>query len=388
MEVEVEGLQSKADVAYVEAESGNPEEDEFKAKRSIATTDKAKRQKAREDSISAFCVKNQLRAAVASFEQDSVSQVVESTLATKNPGLNFSASRCRGMICDFCGLSDTALGTNLVRVPDDKEWDELINPALRSRRTQLVADLRDDQDLQSGTTRSRHKKLMKLAVRVGDELVSDESDEQFFGEIPDGGMLEFLPRNSDGFQDELLFRYESDFPFVTGSLSGHECCAVAAHNARKVKVVQKFKERQTEIAERDEGISCGRTLEIGKDIAGRSFWSYHSDPDSLFVCHNEYKEGDSAASGKWHRYAEPECISSVMVCLGKDPIVQDLKRSFPKAHALLKSGRWSEKLLKRRFKITALKSEETSSVLVDSDSEKEEVSQKLGLFYVSQLSKC
>ena len=372
--MEVEGVPSTGDVAYVEAETGNSEEDEFKAKRTASLTEKAKRQKEREDSIAAFCIKNQLRSTVASFEQDTVSQVVESTLTTSEPGLNFSSSRCRGTACDFCGLSDTTLGTDLVRVPDDKEWDEIIAHASRSRRTQLAADLREEQDQQTGNSRSRNKKLMKVSIRVGDELVSEEQDESFFDQVTDGGMLEFLPRNPDGFQDELLFRYKSGLPFITGSLSAHECCAVAAHNARKVNVVQKFKDRQAEVAEREEGISCGRTLEIGKDVAGRSYWYFHADPDSLFVCLNE---SDSSGSDKWFRYSEPEAISSVIVSLGKDAIVPDLKRSFPKALALIKSGKWSELLQKRRFKLTQLLPEDKLSspaMDVDSDSEKEEVS--------------
>lgn len=373
--MEVEGVPSNGGVAYVEAEAGTPEEDEFKAIRSAALADKSKRQKAREDSIAAFCIKNQLRSTVASFEQDSVSHVVEAVLATKDPGLSFSASRCRGVVCDFCGLSDTALGTNLVRVPDDKEWDELINHASRSRRTQLVADLHAAQDQSTGNTSSRDNKLMKLSIRIGDELVSDEQDESQFDQIPVGGMLEFLPRNPDGFQEELKFRYESGLPFVTGSLTGHECCAVAAHNARKVNVVQKFKERQAELVELEEGNTCGRTLEIGKDAAGRSYWTFNSDPNSLFVCLNGTTEGDE----KWHKYADPETIASVLMCLGKDPIVQDLKRVYPKALRLLKNGLWSDLLLKRRFKLKQpkMESEEDSSAAdvmdVDSDSEKEDL---------------
>ena len=346
--MDVEAVTSKGDVAFVEAETKPSEEDEYKVKRGAALTQKATRQKAREDSIAAFCIKNQLRSTVASFEQDTVSQVVESSLSTKNYALSFSSSRCRGMMCDFCGLSDTALGTNLVRVPDDKEWDEIIPYSSGSRRTQLIADLRNEQEQLTGSARSRRKNVIKLSIRVGDELVSDEEDSMFYEQIPDGGMLEFVPRNPDGFQDELLFRYEYGLPFITGSLSGHESCAIAAHNARKVNVVQKFKEQQAVLAERDAGISCGRTLEIGKDVAGRSYWNFHSDPGALFVCLEAVAEAGSE-SNKWHRFAEPEAIASVMVGLGKDEIVKDLKRVFPQSRQVLKDGTWSELLLKRRF---------------------------------------
>ena len=113
--------------------------------------------------------------------------------------------------------------------------------------------------------------------------MSDDSDELFYDQVTDGDMLEFLPRNSEGFQDELLFRYKSNLPFVSGSLSAHECCAVAAHNARKVMVVEKYKERQEINAEREAGVRCGRTLQIGNDASGRSYWNFNFDPDCLFV---------------------------------------------------------------------------------------------------------
>jgi hypothetical protein len=370
--MDVEGVSAK-EVAYVEAETGLSEEDEFKARRSSALTQKAKRQKAREDSIAAFCIKNQLRSTVASFEEDTVSQVVESTLSTKNPGLSFASSRCRGMACDFCGLSDTALGTNLVRVPDDNEWERII-PS-RSRRTHLVADLRDEHDQLSGSNRSRRKKqLVKMSIRVGDDLIADEEDSLFFHQLPEGEMLEFVPRNADGFQSEIMFRNEYGLPFITGSLSGHECCAIAAHNARKVSVVQKFKERQAIIAEREAASTCGRTLEIGKDGAGRSYWNFNSDSGSLFVC---LEGGDN----DWHRFSEPETIASVMVGLGKDEIVKDLKRAFPEAYRVLKDGTWSELLLKRRFPLknaipaSPTRSEQSSPMLLDGEEdEKDEVS--------------
>ena len=371
--MEVEAVPSKEGVAYVEAETGSSTEEEFKATRVVALNEKAKRQKKREDNIAAFVIKNQLRSTVASFEKDNITQVIECTLATKGPGLSFSASRCRGTACDFCGLSDVALGTNLVRVPNDKEWDEIITHASRSRRTHLVADLQNPQSETSENSRSRDKKLMKLTIRVGDGLVSDEQDDLYFDQVDDGGMLEFLPRNPEGFQSELLFRYDSELPFVTGSLTAHECCAIAAHNARKIKVVEKFKDRQAELAELEEGTSCGRTLEVGSDGRGRAYWCFHSDPGSLFV-----RAGRSSGNpfpDKWHRYSEPETIASVIVSLGKDPIVPDLKRTFAMAADLIKSGRWSEMLLKRHFKLKKVSEEDEDSMEVEeeSDVEKEEV---------------
>jgi hypothetical protein len=187
---------------------------------------------------------------------------------------------------------------------------------------------------------------MKVTVRVGDDLISDEPDDDYFTNIIDGGMLEFLPRNNDGFQDELLFRYDANLPFVSGSVTAHEGCAIAAHNARKIKVVEKFKEHQALVAEREAGLTCGRTLELGTDSSQKlSFWHFNKDLESLFVC--QTIEGGGT---KWHKFSDPEVISSVIVSLGKDPIVGELKRTFPKAATLIRGRKWSELLLKRRFK--------------------------------------
>ncbi len=345
----VESVPSHAHVAYVEAEAGHSEEDDFKSRRSAALAEKNRRQKAREDSIAAFCIKNQLRSTVASFEHDNFSQVVESTLATNDPGLSFSSTRCRGTFCDFCTLADTSLGANFVRIPNADEWDELVKYGAKSRKTNLIADLGAVKGENAGCHKLRKdKKLMKVSLRIGDDLVADEKSDREFDQIPDGGMLEFLPRNPEAFQHELRFRYESGLPFVTGSLTGHECCALAAHNARKVKVVYDYKERQAALAELDEGNTCGRTLEIGKDTAGRSYWVFNSEPGSLFVC---------LGSAKWYKYSEPETIASVIISLGKDPVLRDLKRAFPKASELLRNGAWTDLLLKRRFTLKAIKSE-------------------------------
>jgi hypothetical protein len=210
------------------------------------------------------------------------------------------------------------------------------------------------------------KKLLAVSVRVGDDLVADERSELEFDQTPDGGMLEFVPRNPDAFQDELRFRYEHRLPFVTGSLIAHETCAISAHNSRKVKVVQDYKDRQASLAELEEGNTCGRSLEICRDKGNRTYWSFHSEPESLFV---------SLGGGKWYKYAEPETIASVIVSLGKDPAVKELMRVFPKAHNLLKTGLWSDLLLKRRYKVRATKEEAddvSSAMDIDNDIERVE----------------
>jgi hypothetical protein len=347
--MEIDGIPSRSDVAFVQANPATTEEDEEKKARTMILGEKARRQKAREESIAAFCIKNQLRSTVASFEQDNVSSLVESTLAPKVPGLSFLQTRCRGIFCDFCGLSDTTLGTNLVRVPNEREWSEYIVHATKSRQTQLIADMR-------AHSRIHPKKLMKICIRIGGDLISSDPDEINCLGTKDGGMLEFLPRNPDGFQDELLFRYNAGLPFISGSMTGHSVCALAAHNARKVKMLEKYKERETLVAEREAGISCGRTLEIGTDGAGRSYWHFNSDLGSLFVC-NPSELGPS----KWQRFSEPELISSVIVALGRDPLVPELKRTFPKAASLILDGSWSELLMKRRYKLNHSKRDETAS---------------------------
>jgi hypothetical protein len=124
-----------------------------------------------------------------------------------------------------------------------------------------------------------------------------------------------------------------------------------------VKVVEAYKERQAELAEREAGVSCGRTLEIGRDSAGRCYWNFHSDPECLFVSLDPSTQSDRTASCRWHKFEDPESIASVIVGLDKDPMVEDLKKTFPKAHKLIKTGQWSELLLKRRFKIAGRKNE-------------------------------
>eukprot|EP00934_Nitzschia_sp_Nitz4_P004114 Nitzschia sp. Nitz4//scaffold47_size129522//67235//74024//NITZ4_003555-RA/size129522-augustus-gene-0.109-mRNA-1//1//CDS//3329552812//4104//frame0 len=343
--MEVDGVPSQSDVVHVEAEARVSLEDEMKVKYDEALGDKTQRQKAREDGIAAFCIKNQLKSTIASFEQDNVSSVVDSTLATKEEGLSFPSTRCRGAVCDFCGLSDTALGTNLVRIPNAQEWDELVKLHFCSRKTQLVADLGEH-----GRKKSSGRTLMKVSVRIDDDLVGVSTSKVENEKSVDGGMMEFLPRNPDGFQDELLFRYNSGLPFVSGSLTGHECCGVAAHNARRVKVVQDYKERQAILAEMQEGNTCGRTLEMGRDELGRSYWIFNTDPGSLFVC-EERTEGVGKKNAKWHKYSEPEDIASVMVSLGKNSMVQDLKKAFPKSWKMVGDRSWVEAIMKRHYKL-------------------------------------
>lgn len=330
--------------------------DKVKERRSKVLSQRNKRQKVREEGITAFCIRNQLKPTFASFEEDTVSYVIDSALASQTRGLSFPETRCRRMECAFCGLGDITLGSPLIRCPDDDEWNEMISHASRSRRIQLVAEM-SGEGIESKVEAVKPKKSINknvaVSIRIGDELISKKMNERFFERTKDQGMCEFLPRNPEGFQSELAFRAEVRLPFITGSLSAHECCAVAVHNARKVEVVQQFKERQLRIADIEAGMTCGRTLAIGVDSMGRFYWKFHKDPESLFVFvpDEEDDDDDDETAGKWHRFSEPECIASVILCLGREQkeLVRDLRRAFPRAAEMCDNGAWSDALLKRRF---------------------------------------
>mmetsp|Transcript_3362 Transcript_3362/g.4934 ORF Transcript_3362/g.4934 Transcript_3362/m.4934 type:complete len:460 (+) Transcript_3362:3852-5231(+) len=155
-------------------------------------------------------------------------------------------------------------------------------------------------------------------------------------------------KNSDGFQHELWFRKEKTLPFITGSWSAHDCCAVAAHKARKDKMLQNYKDRHTNESYNYYATSCGRALCLGVDKNGCSYWKFHSDP-SLFVCTRN--TGGDSLEGNWLRFHEPETVASVIICLGKEEPVCELRRSFPKAVSLLRTGQWAELLQKRRWSL-------------------------------------
>ena len=300
-----------------------------------AMMENARRQKAIEDSFAAYTIKNQLKPAVASFEVDNVSALVDASLSGSSPGLDFNSLRCRRMHCHFCGLTDCALGTPLVRVPDSSEWNELIPHGARNRKTHLIAELPISDAEKQGT------KLVGLKVRVDGEFISEP--EPLFNENGDVGMCDFPPRSEDGFQSDLAFRYEHGIPFVTGSLSAHECCAIAAHKSRKELMVQKYKDQQAVLIEQEAGRTCGRCLEIGKDSRGRSYWKFYGDQKSIFVLTTP-EEGS-----KWHRFLGSEGVASVLVALKRDPVSKIIQNFFPEARRLVNEGRWTDMLLRRKF---------------------------------------
>jgi Bromodomain len=321
---------------------------------------KGKRQKAVEDGFAAYCIKDQMKPTVASLEQDTLSSVVDSFLSTSDPGLSFGNLRCRRMTCQFCGLTDVALGCPLVRVPDEDEWNVMMPHVARSRRTHLVANILAGT-LLDDSYEPCLENLVAVTIRLDGELFS--SPEAYLVEVKDGGMLELTPRSPQGFQSELKFRYDSGLPFITGSISAHESCAIAAHNARKEQTVQQYKANYADRVEKQAGMTCGRTLELGRDNSGRSFWKFNSDPSALFVCVEAQETVDDTDRGAWYYYQYPEIIASVIVTLGKDPITKELQRSYPEALQLIRDGSWSQLLLKRMYPnaLSAYDSSDTAS---------------------------
>jgi Bromodomain len=332
-----------------------------------AVTEKGTRQKLIEDSFVGYVVKNQIQVTVASFNEDMVSQAVDACLTLGDRGLQFTNLRCRHLKCHFCGLTDVALGLPLVRVPDEHEWDNLFAFASRSRRTQLVADLPTTR----GNKSSEGRRLVSVRILVDGELAS--YGDKKLDALQDGGMLEFPPRSDIGFQEDLRYRYDHKFPFIVGSLSAHECCAVAAHNGRKDSMIQKFKESQIHVVEKEAGMFCGRSLEIGRDRFGRSYWKFHSLLSTLFVCdESNVQQGTrSNYSATWHHFSDEASVASVIVSLQRDPIVRDLMRAFPDSRKLVEDHSWSEVLMKRRFPMAIITEEEVQKS--DRDVENREV---------------
>eukprot|EP00546_Thalassionema_frauenfeldii_P009113 CAMPEP_0178917458 /NCGR_PEP_ID=MMETSP0786-20121207/13259_1 /TAXON_ID=186022 /ORGANISM="Thalassionema frauenfeldii, Strain CCMP 1798" /LENGTH=2172 /DNA_ID=CAMNT_0020591013 /DNA_START=88 /DNA_END=6606 /DNA_ORIENTATION=- len=340
-------------------------EAKLKKERAAAIEEKEKRQKLREESIVAFSVRNHLRPTFASFEEDNISLVVDNTLGSKEKGLNLATTRCRGISCDLCGLSDIALGSPLVRVPNAKEWNAFMPHYARNRKIFLLADMSESNpEKDESDMTSKKDKLVAITIKIGGELFSLNSDDTFSEDITDGGMLEFLPRNEEGYQHELQCRLESSIPFLTGSLSAHECCAVSAHNARKDQLIDERKESRRQLLEKDSGMLCGRTLSLGSDHCGRTYWKFKADK-ALFIC-------SSDESKSWLRYSDPEVIASIIAGLGKEPVAAELIHAFPEAAGLLKGRKWVSQLLKRQYIDCSNRKEEEPVQKVNNDIENED----------------
>ena len=403
---------------------------------SDSSAGRKKRQKAREECMIVSCIKAQIKPAITSFDEDNVTQVIEAS----HDGIDLASCQCLGISCDFCNLTDTCLGSPLVRVPNHEEWIELM--PLYYRNYQLIAKvnsfnvsnsknnnsseytrniqsvkLHDEDVISAELVKSAEKensnveqtqtysllsdtdtkppkpqssddislqgipnevlsepleefadgtmaienantqplisttqfKYLLVKVRVGDILLSTHPIAELVDETTDCGMVEFLPRNVDGFRQELEFCMDDRIPFITGSLSAHECCAISAHKARKEKLVHEKKETIFDNADIDCGNACGRTMSLGSDKWGRSYWKFHSDPTSLFVlspsCIKQRK------GKEFYRFSEPEAIASVMTCLGDGDLYDRLKKRYPMAWNQLKSRQWCDILQKRMISL-------------------------------------
>jgi len=364
-------------------------EEELRRRR-IAKT-KARRQREVEDCYVASAIKHMIKPTVASFEEDCFSHLVDSGLAPKNKTVSLDSLRCQGSVCGFCKLPDSALGLPLIRAPNQKEWLESMQHCASNRNCRLIAGLPSvhtglvaepsvpasstgsadkggDQvmaeagnkspstDDTSSAVDTKVSKMVSVTIRMNGELISepvatDEEDQQV-----ERGMLEFLPRNSQGMQDVLKLRAKDDVMFISGSLSAHECCAVAAHNARKDALVKHHRDLASEFAEKDAAATCGRTAPLGYDKVGRAYFRFQSDPCSLFIA-DTYNSTEGPEK-RWHRFVKEEDIACIIACLGEEVPAEELRARYPEAATLVRNHQWKEMLQRRTFDIKNVSTEE------------------------------
>lgn len=337
------------------------EDDVLRRKREASFLAKTRRERKREEALMGYYVGNRLKSTAASFEEDFLSTIVKSTLSNQEEGLDLSSVRCRES-CHYCGLSDVALGAPLCRTPSENEWRETFPYAVHERSTYIIAEIPSKFSVDTAIDQENElkpppeafvteqaAKFLTVRVRVGGDLVSlktksvDNAVKNF-----DSAMQQFLPRNPIGFQSELRFRHESNLSILSGSLTAHEVCAVAAHRSRKEKLLAERRAFYRANMTREAALACGKSIPIGTDPFGRSYWVFSSEPTSLFVCEAESKSELTAMAGKqWHRFHKAEEIASVMVCLGKDPLHETLKEVFPQAAKVIKDRSWSTLLFGR-----------------------------------------
>ena len=344
------------------------EEKERKRERNANMKAAKDRQKKRDDVFLASAIKKQIKSSVASLEEDKITMVINNALVSNDFGIDYATSRCPSQLCDFCGLSDVSVGTPLVRYPNEIEWAENASNLLRKRNTSIIAELdTSNPDDHSIDEKSRSSVTMLVSVKLGGEVLCD--DDEYLVDAPDQDMSGYglVPRNKEGFQRELKARADGGPPVITGSLSVHDCCAQAAHKARIDRMIQHAKNRMSEEIEREQGNKCGKTISIGIDPQGRSYWKLESSPDSLFVL----EKSSGGEKKQCHRFSSSEDIASVIKCLGKHQLAMDLKRLYPQAFMLLKNGKWSELLQKKAFKLYQQEEQKSSDVdMEDVDSAK------------------
>ena len=246
----------------------SPEEEMRRKKRETVLFAKTIRQKKREEALIGFYVQSSLKSTIASFEDDSLTALVGCSISNQEEGLNIAAVRCRET-CHFCHLSDVAICSPMVRVPTDAEWRGLFPYAVHERNSYMVAKITQPhsvnedvgQPFANESTAAPSSKFCIVRVRVGGELVSSKASTlDYPSKSLDQPMQQFLPRNILGFQSELKFREESNLSVVTGSLTAHEVCAIAAHRSRKEHFLKERREYCKTTLARDAATACGKSI--------------------------------------------------------------------------------------------------------------------------------
>ena len=328
-------------------------EEEKEEKRQFAVLIKTakNRQKKREDVFLANIIKKQIKASISSMEEDKISMVITNALVTNEFGIDYSSTRCPSLKCHFCGLSDVAVGTPLVRFPNEEEWAKRASFFASKRSSFMIADICSN----AGPDSSSPKKSAIVSVTINGQIVGDDDafDLEKSDDVTNCGLL---PRNSIGLQTELMSRDSLGPPVITGSLSAHECCAVAAHKAMKQKQNKTGKNQLSKTIERLQGNDCGRTRSIGVDELDRSYWNFQSNPEFLFVL-NKVKNDKQFLC-----FSTSESIASVILGLGQHRLAADLKALYPKSYALLLNGKWKELLQQKALEQNRVRKHEISDI--------------------------
>ena len=322
--------------------------------------------KAREDCLLSHILLKQMNTVVSSFEMDTWTPSVYNVLFPRRSATISYDSICKpSSVCAHCGMSDIALGSPLVRAPNNAEWMELIGHSLANRPTHLIAQIDGHANMATGegtemTENSEIKqKFISVRVRLNNNpntLVSGHS--YITGNkavLLNGGLQDYILANPNGAQSDFFFRDESKLPYSSGSLVAHRSCADVSHSIRMERLRDKFQGMYQATLERDYGRRCGRTLPIGKDSRGWLYWIFVGEHDALFISHCSIPD-------TIHRYKEPDVIASIIINLCSDDslthtsskksnldLVKELKRFFPSAAKLLRRRKWATLIQKRAW---------------------------------------
>lgn len=376
----------------------SPEEELRRKKRETGLFAKTTRQKKREESLVGYYVQNSLKSTVASFEEDPLSSFMSATICNQEEGLDIASVRCR-QSCHFCKLSDVAICSPMCRVPNDSEWNEVFPQAIHERNSYMIARLPTPASVlsspaHSGMEQVSRGKVCIVRVRIGGELVGDKATSlDYPSKVLDQPLTQFLPKNPLGFQSELQFRAEANLSVVTGSLTAHEVCAIAAHKSRKEAYLRDCRSFCKASLTRNAAMSCGKSIPIGQDQSGRTYWLFKAEPTTLFICDlSSDIPSSNKPTVKWHKLTAPEAIASVIVGLGKDPPSESLKDAYPEASSLVKDRIWSTLLLGRaltnKSRAEQLEGATSHKATEGNDARLEAVSSCILLIIIYHLTSC